>query len=182
MRYISGCGLPSLTSSAVRIKANRGAKLNWPNTRSVNARTLLVAIAFRMPADLERIQQLNEPRHAFQLCIENPGENHSTFGGQDLDRVRQLMPVDHHLQRDVRPPPHDLIEQIGPKCLPAPPQQFAADLLIKLLGVEHQTVEIEHNGLERRNVRHGNRRDEWRAMAGTASLAHPVRPCQHYVV
>jgi hypothetical protein len=56
------------------------------------------------------------------------------------------MPIDHDLQCHGIGPAHHPIEQLGLEPLSPPDKQFRADVLIKRFGVEHQTVEIEHDG------------------------------------
>ena len=116
--------------------------------------------------DAPREQHVDErhgARHRLEPRVEQAGEDLVGLFGESLDRVRQSMPVDHDLQRHLLRPAHHLVEQIGLEEAAAPGEQFRADVLIELLGVDEQAVEIEgdaadprrHRGVSVRHVGHG---------------------------
>ena len=57
------------------------------------------------------------------------------------------MPVDHDLQRDMLGPTHHAIEQVGSELPTTATQQFRADILIELFGVDEQPIQIKGHGL-----------------------------------
>ena len=101
------------------------------------------------PPRFECGQEIQEARHRFQPLVEERGKDLVRFQGQLLHRIAEQVVVDHQLQGDAPRPAHHLVEQVAVEILAAAAKHLAADMLVKLLGIEHQAVEIEHDGPQR---------------------------------
>src|SRR5690349_21254267 len=92
------------------------------------------------------------------------------------------MPVDHPLQGHTRGTAHHGVEEIGLKRLSTAAQDLGADALIKLLGIEHQAVEIEHHGARRDVIRshsHSSSTGNSRSAAANSANTKQVAPQIH---
>src|SRR5262249_42434818 len=63
---------------------------------------------------------------------------------------REVVEIDHQLQRLGRPPAHHLLQQFSRHFLVATRQHHSADFVENVLCIEHQPVEVENNGSDSR--------------------------------
>ena len=108
---------------------------------------------------VQGIDQFDQSRHWSNLLVQNIIKDRTGLRLQFFNRIVQLMMVNHYLQRERAAPSHHLIDQFGGKLTATTPQQLGSYMPEKILGIEHQAVQIKNDCPEFANGRHDDQKD-----------------------
>jgi hypothetical protein len=97
---------------------------------------------------IEGSEKFQQARHGAKPRDHELVDHLHRLGGECVDGVGQVVPVDHDLQGFCRLATHHFVEQFGGKFAAPAGKYRAADFLIKFLGVEHQAVEVKDDGFQ----------------------------------